>query len=319
MMKKYFIFSFMLIFLLAFSHPDIVTSQHRKSTSSQDAEYVAKAKEAFRQKDLNRGIAILKQGADQGFKECAYLFADAAKIGKEYKLAYKYFLQAALAGHLVAQLELSLLYGEGKGVKKDLGKMSFWIGTAAKSGYLPAIEVCRKQYIDYEQDRYGLTTRNLIYQGYQKPKLETGSTQSSKQPFDTPSETELSAQAKSAMRRGDYQQAVTLLTKGIEAGYASCAHDLGMIRYLGGTYSIAYDLFLQAALIGYKESQYMLSTLYRDGKGVPKNTVKSSFWLGTSAKSGYDGAIKSCEEKGINYRSSRYGLTTTNLRQHGYK
>lgn len=319
---KYKFFS-QVIFLL-FSHililPAIVLSQNQGNIDNLDAAYVNRAKEALLQQDYNKAASILKSGSDQGYVECTYQFADLALYGKKYNIAYEYYLKASLLGHHISQMQLALLYYDGLGTEKNVTKSYFWIATAAKSGYQPAIKLCKEHLIKYNLDQYGLSSRNLLYHGYQKPTFSDHSIQVTNKPtLTTSSELEISSNAKTAIKSGDFDKAITLLAQGAEAGYPSCSYDLAMLRYLAKKYSIAHDLFLQAALKGHADSQYMLSTLYLKGQGVSINTNKSYFWLGTAAKSGNQTAINSCAEKGINYNQSQYGLTFTNLVQHGYK
>lgn len=320
MNTKYFCQIVFALLFYVLVQPSIVYSQVQTNTERLDQEYVNRAKNAILNQDFDQAAKILKNGSDRGFIECTYQFADLAHFSKNYKIAYDYYLKASLLGHHISQMQLALLYYDGLGTKKDVSKSYFWIATAAKSGYQPAIKLCSENLIKYNHEQYGLSSRNLLFHGYQKPTITDKNNQGTKMgSLTTSSESEISHNAKTALRGGDFDKAITLLTQGVEAGYPSCAYDLAMLRYLGGKYSIAHDLFLQAALKGHADSQYMLSTLYLKGQGVSRNTHKSNYWLGTAAKSGNESAINSCAEKGINCSLSEYGLTFTNLVQHGYK
>lgn len=55
-------------------------------------------------------------------------------VRKNYKEAAKWYLKAAKQGMPEAELEIGLMYGEGKGVRKDASRAIYWLLSAARKG-----------------------------------------------------------------------------------------------------------------------------------------------------------------------------------------
>ena len=70
---------------------------------------------------INLNTVSLKNGLD-------------ALSNKNYAIAHKFFLELAEQGDVEAQFNLGLMYGKGKGVKKDYSKAIQWWGLAAEQG-----------------------------------------------------------------------------------------------------------------------------------------------------------------------------------------
>ncbi len=117
----------------------------------------------------------------------------------------------------------------------------------------------------------------------------------------------------------DLKGSTSRLRRGVEAGYPSCAYNLGMTWYMGDSYAEAYGLFLNAALSGHAEAQYMLARMYAAGEGVQVDSAKTLFWTGVAASSGNDFAMRLCQENGIDYTHHDYQLTPENLWKYGYQ
>jgi TPR repeat protein len=311
-MKRGICIGLVIAHMVGIPNPAVSVAQDGKTSPDYESEMIAKAQAALQKKDITQMVSILEQCMN--FPLCAYHLGTYYKLKNDFPKAHDLFQKASLAGHHESQMELSLLYAEGKGVTKDMGNAFFWLGTAAKSGYEPAIVYCKRNGIAYGGDDFGLTVENLIFYGYPWTKDRPGD------PAKTQlvPEAELSSKAKEALQKGNVLRARYLLAQGVVAGYPSCTYDLGMLRYLLGKYAVSYKLFLRAALSRHGEAQYMLSIMYAEGQGVEADMEKFDFWLGTSAKSGVKHAIKKCNEKKIPYWSDNYGLAKENMNKHGY-
>ncbi len=64
----------------------------------------------------------------------------------------------------------------------------------------------------------------------------------------------------------------------------------GVADYNAGDFSQAAASFLLAAEQGHAESQYLLSTMYDAGQGLPKDDTQAAFWERTAAAQGHANA-----------------------------
>ena len=92
--------------------------------------------------DVNKAVLWLDKAHKQGYVKASHRLGEIHASDKEghknYKKAYSYFLAAAKKDYPESQLELALLYRDGKGTSVDLTEASKWAEKAEKAGIADA-------------------------------------------------------------------------------------------------------------------------------------------------------------------------------------
>jgi TPR repeat protein len=115
---------------------------------------------------------------------------------------------------------------------------------------------------------------------------------------------------------------ITLL--GMAPLYAAPPTDEGTSAYREGDYARAFQIWNEAAQRGDYRAQFLLSSLYSEGRGVPKDQEIALKWLNSAAAGGFDAAqfnlgnnyyngigVTEDQEKAVTWwtRSARQGFT----------
>lgn len=99
----------------------------------------------------------------------------------------------------------------------------------------------------------------------------------------------------SAMRHGDFETAVELLTPRAEHGDPNAQYSLGVLYYIGaGTsrdYAKALHWFELAALAGHARAQRNLGSMFRQGLGTPKDDFRAFGWYDAAHHAGDPNAL----------------------------
>ncbi len=92
--------------------------------------------------DTSKAVLWLDKAHKQGYTKASHRLGEIYASDKDgfrnYKKAYSYFLAAAKKDHPESQLEVALLYRDGKGTSVDLNEAAKWAEKAEKAGVADA-------------------------------------------------------------------------------------------------------------------------------------------------------------------------------------
>jgi TPR repeat protein len=96
-------------------------------------------------------LALLERAADGGFVsamvQLARLHEDGAATGRpELAAAHRWYLRAATAGSVEAQVEVATSYYLGRGTERDMAQAAHWYREAAKAGDVGAMYLIASMY-----------------------------------------------------------------------------------------------------------------------------------------------------------------------------
>ena len=179
-----------------------------------------------------------------------------------------------------AQYRLALKYRDADGVPRNLKEAKKWMSEAAGNGHFEATECVSKRGL-------GLNAREMV-----REMLESSS----------PEDTELSCrelagegfpdalgQLGKAYLSGngvdeDTAKALELMKEAYQSGWDS--EDVLKAMWIEGSYDEMISAAEKMASGGNGNAMNYLGRAYRDGKGVPKDLIKSADWMRKSAKAG---------------------------------
>ena len=94
----------------------------------------------------------------------------------------------------------------------------------------------------------------------------------------------------SAINEQSAAEVFSACTEAAEAGDTSAELNLAYIYAIGKKYSDAAKWFRRAADHGSADAEYLLGTLYLEGKGVTKSPGEAARWFRNAAEQGHAGA-----------------------------
>ncbi len=332
----------LLFVLLLWPNAAVAQSSLADMMNNSDDELLVRASQAAHAGDVQMAVRILMKGADAGHvKAQVVLGATYTEIMGDHENALVWIRKAADQGDADAYYLLGLMYLEGRGVPADTTTAFEWYFVAAirdqtdaqvdlASIYIPRYDfgsslywLARAAALGNEDAGTSLTgvIGYLNQQGCDAAR-QLGDAQLIEQRCFNWVETEY-ARPFSAATCDDVgmppgTKGVFLLLKGSMEGYSECGYDLGMMRYMMDRNFEAVRFFIRAAFTGHAGAQYMVGSMYSDGRAGRVDQERAEFWFGTAAQGGDQFAIDKCLELGIDYTSSSFGLSDANLRRFGY-
>ena len=229
--------------------------------------------------DYQQAIMWYERAAEGGENEAKYSLGLIYEDFKDNQRAYMWFSQAvngyrkvAENSDAVAQYKLGMAYVAGRGVEKDAQQALMWITKAAENGYAPA------------QARLGLWYGHQLLStpAYIKSDEEKSMHWLIKAAEQNEASAEFGLSYIMNVRH-DSQKYVYWLHRAAEHGYILAQFELGRHYERGDCEGIKKD-YQQSAYWYHKgaglfhDSTYALSKMYREGKGVQKNSQLADYW-----------------------------------------
>lgn len=98
------------------------------------------------QKNVQSGIALLKQASTQGSVQATYLLGKIYEQDENYEKAFEYYSKSAGEAHELGQYKTGKMYVEGKGCKKNINKGIEFLKKASDQGNVVATYSLGKAY-----------------------------------------------------------------------------------------------------------------------------------------------------------------------------
>ena len=255
--------------------------------------------------------------------------AEADMRAGRYESALATVIPAAKSGDRAAQYLLAAAYINGTGVGRDVNEGVKWMDRSAALGYGPALAdlgafYLTGQYVPRDipkavellskaaaqKDPAGYYNLGVVYRdglnGQPDPKKAENHFRESAEKGYVLAQYGL---ARIAYDRQDYQLAAKWYEKAGEQGDFEALYNLGYMYHEGqgvtGDYRKARELFYKSADLSRYDRERrgtkpmdMLGTIYRDGKGVPKDLVEAYKWYLLAASQGHPTAAAHAKEVG---------------------
>jgi len=246
-----------------------------------------------------------------------------------YENALATVIPAAKSGDRAAQYLLAAAYMNGTGVRRDVNEGVKWMERSAALGYGPALADLGAFYLTgryvprdipkavellskaaAQKDPAGHYNLGVVYRdglnGLPDPKKAEYHFRESAENGYVLAQYGL---ARIAYDRQDYQLAAKWYEKAGEQGDFEALYNLGYMYHEGQgvtrDYRKARELFYKSADLSRYDRERrgtkpmdMLGTIYRDGKGVPKNLVEAYKWYLLAASQGHPTAAAHAKEVG---------------------
>ncbi len=232
---------------------------------------------------IARRLPRLQKQADSGDADAqlnlGLMYANGKGVPKDVAKAVEWYQKAAAQGNAKAQFNLGVAYANGAGVPKDVAKAMEWYQKAAARGH------ARAQRILWLMYRSGIGVPKddaKAVEWLQKEAAQGGA----------------NAQAVlgTVYRTGegvpkDYAKAVEWYQKAAAQGDVYAQIQLGGMYRTGEGVTKdaakAVEWYQKAATQGYVEAQYDLGGIYLSGEGVPKDYAKVAEWWQKAAAQGH--------------------------------
>lgn len=133
----------------AWAEPEKATSSPAKENGNPEDDYKA-GTEAYKINDWVSAGPLFLRAAEAGHVPSMNMLAYILSRAQEVESAVAWYRKAADKGSLEAALGLGRMIAEGSGVKKDPAEGLKWITRSAEGGYLPAMTVLAKIYMQGE-------------------------------------------------------------------------------------------------------------------------------------------------------------------------
>jgi TPR repeat protein len=259
--------------------------------------------------DHENALVWIRKAADQGDADAYYLmglmYLEGRGVPADTTTAFEWYFVAAIRDQTDAQVDLASVYIG----RMDFGSTLFWLARAASLGDEDG-GTSLTGVIDYLNQQGCDEARQLGEPMLAEQRCFDWVETAYARPF--------SAAMCDAVAMPPDTKGVFVLLKGTMEGYGECGYDLGMMRYVARRDFEAVRFFIRAAFTGHASAQYMVALMYSDGRAGRVDSDRAEFWWGTAAQNGDEYAIDKCQELGIEYTSSNYGLSDANLRRFGY-
>ena len=203
-------------------------------------------------RELDAVVVGMKAAAEGGYDQAqvnlGILYENGRGVPQSYKETAKWFRKAADQGHAKAMYKMGLLYQDGQGVPQDDVEGARWFEKAAsEEGLMEAIFVMGCLY----RDGRGVEQNDV--------------------------------------------KAARCTKVAAQQGYAPAQYNLGSMfaKDLGTeqSHEWAARLFKLAAKQGHPEAQFALGIAYVDGRGVPESDTKAAKWFRRAADQGVEQAV----------------------------
>jgi TPR repeat protein len=204
-----------------------------------------------------QAVKWYEKAAEQGYSEAQYrcglmyFYGNREKgVSKDYQQAIKWFLKASEQGYFSALFQLGEIYEEGKAVPQDYQQAVKWFLKSAEEG-------------DYGESLVRTKIRVMYNEG--KCKLQ------------------------------DYEKVIKMIQKKAEQGEESAQFELAEMYLYGDIlgpsskpllipqdYQQSISWYLKLAERGgsfARTAQYLLGTIYSEGRGVPQDYVEAYKWF----------------------------------------
>lgn len=244
---------------------------------------LARAREAYDQKDYTNALAWYRKAADLGHADAqfwvGYLYEVGRGTDKNETEAAKWYQNAVDQKNTPAMVNLALLYEKGRGVTRDLPRALALYKQAADLNDLSAM-------------------RNIAYlhdNGIGVPRDSAEALRWYRKAADMkdPSATFVVGlfyeQGKSVPV--DYNQAVAWYTKAADLKYARAMNSLGRLYETGRGVrqdsALAMDWYKKAAALNFADAMSNIGALYDNGVGVQRDPVQAFAWFKRGAELGH--------------------------------
>lgn len=270
--------------------------------------------------DPDGAFPYYKLGADCGIAEAQYRtglgYLEGTAVPKDASLAMEYFRLAADQGHILAQLETGTGYLKGRGVVRSPEKAFSYLKQAADKNNPEAAYQVGKML----SENLGTKKDPEKALGYYRQAADAGVAEAAyqasvflgegrgceKDPEEAKKYLRLAAEkgSEKALKRlantKDEETSKEYLEKLAKEGNAVALTKSGM-AYASGTGvqrdpEKAFQLFLQAADLGYKEARYRTGLCYRKGIGTPADASAALHYFRLAADQGHLRAYSEAEE-----------------------
>ena len=270
-------------------------------------------------KSTQKGIPWLRKAAEQGSLESQFVLSTIYESGSggekvDHAEAFKWAMQAAQRGHMVAQHNVASDYLHGKGVPKDLDQARYWYTKAAEQGFAHSEWMLGRIYVDgigvppNREEGLKWLSKSLA-QGHsptmmtlaamytdpsgipQDPQLVFDLHRAAAQQGNHYSEFEVGRIYRAGyLGAPDYSQAIAWFQKAAAANYGPADRFLGEMYETGkgvpADAAQAVSHYERAADLGVSGAIQRLGEIYRDGTGVASDPVKACMWFTVGAKMG---------------------------------
>ncbi len=219
-----------------------------------------------------QAVRWLKLAAAQHYSEAQYQLGSMLEHGRgvdaaDATAAFKWFHQAARAGHAGAQLHLAVMYAQGNGVKKSIEQALDWAFKASASGNSEA-----KSYVQQLLNR--INAKALA--GDPAAQFVLARIYEQGQGL-----------------HADINKAEQWLRQSAASGNAGAQFHLAELllhRNSPQTLQQAADLYLKAARQGHDQAAAKIGAMYATGQGVTRNRAEAVHWLEKAAEGGQGSA-----------------------------
>ncbi len=204
----------------------LATVKQRRTTDSPELadQLCRQALELYRQSDFTNALSLFQRSAEAGcaaaMNNLSVMYGNGYGVAKDLTEAFRWMKAAAEHGFAPSYSALAIAYYNGEGIAKNLDQAEFWANKALQAN--DGVEKANAVLAAVKQGRAVTTTKQL------------------------------------------YNQAIQL-------------HEQGK-------YGEAFPLFLRAAQAGHPRSMNMLSAMYANGRGTAKDSAESFRWLKAAAE-----------------------------------
>jgi TPR repeat protein len=270
-------------------------------------------------KNTQKGIPWLRKAAEQGSLESQFVLSTVYEFGYggeavNHKESFRWALQAAQRGHMIAQHNVAGNYFQGTGVSEDLEQARSWYTRAAEQGFAHSEWMLGRIYAEGigvvpNREEALKWLRKSLAQGHSPTMMTLAAMYTN--PNGVPQDLQLVFDLhRAAAQQGNHYsefevgrfyhagylgapddaQAIAWFQKSAAANYAPADHSLGEMYEAGQGVSpdaaqarIHYE---RAAGLGVSGAIQRLGEIYRDGTGVASDPVKACMWFTVGAKMG---------------------------------
>jgi TPR repeat protein len=270
-------------------------------------------------KSTQKGIPWLRKAAEQGSLESQFVLSTIYEFGSggekvNHTEAFKWAMQAAQRGHMVAQHNVAGDYFHGMGVPKDLEQARYWYTQAAEQGFAHSEWMLGRIYVEgigvppNREEGLKWYSKSLA-QGHAPTMMTLAAMYTD--PSGVPRDLQLVFDLhRAAAQQGnhysefelgriyragylgapDYSQAIAWFQKAATANYGPADRFLGEMYETGKGVATdpaqAVSHYERAADLGVSAAIQRLGEIYRDGSGITADPVKACMWFTVGAKMG---------------------------------
>jgi TPR repeat protein len=252
------------------------------------AQYFLKGYHTVFQKNSKKALFWYLKAAKAGYLAAQINLAIEYSKGiittKNNRLAMYWHTKAALSGHLTAMFNLGRIYEKGELTRKNLKKAIYWYEIAANLGDASAQNNLG---LAYDFGKYVKKDLKKAFYWYKKGALNN--LQSSQCNLAI-------AYEKGYGVKVDYKKALYWYKKSADNGYSMAQFNLGYIYSKGDItkqdLSLALNYYELAAKGGHLGAQNNLAIMYESGQGVAKDPQLAIYWYKKASDSGSNYAQK---------------------------